>query len=207
MATAVPPLGPTVGLLGARRALAGLLAAMLVATVLVAYQGRSSAATPSAGVSAATLTAAGGSGGNGVEPGTCPAHNTTSFAKTKFLLHSGLAFGAFHRYIYKPFRAGTFSSGGGHVKRLLAFGKAGAAGLFIVHEVRLAAQDAQANPTLCRAIAAPLRSFYNHVRNIGTLLRHGDTSAVTSAEKSLSSATSISGSHGLAIHEDQNAKI
>ena len=29
------------------------------------------------------------------------------FANTKFVLHMGLAFGAFHRYIYKPLRYGT----------------------------------------------------------------------------------------------------
>jgi len=31
-------------------------------------------------------------------------------AKTKFVLHAGLAFGAFHRYIYEPFRSGAFTS-------------------------------------------------------------------------------------------------
>jgi hypothetical protein len=30
--------------------------------------------------------------------------------KTKFVLHAGLAFGAFHRYLYKPFKAGTFKA-------------------------------------------------------------------------------------------------
>src|SRR4030088_2328381 len=53
------------------------------------------------------------------------------FAKTKVVLHMGLAFGAFHRYIYKPLRAGAFKSGAaGRVKALL---KAGAAALFAVH--------------------------------------------------------------------------
>jgi hypothetical protein len=33
------------------------------------------------------------------------------FAKTKFVLHAGLAFGAIHRYIYKPLRAGALRSG------------------------------------------------------------------------------------------------
>ena len=31
------------------------------------------------------------------------------FAKTKFVLHAGLAFGAVHRYIYKPYRSGGFT--------------------------------------------------------------------------------------------------
>jgi hypothetical protein len=41
----------------------------------------------------------------------CPTSNTKSFAKTKFVLHAGLAFGAFHRYLYKPYQAGTFNKG------------------------------------------------------------------------------------------------
>ena len=42
---------------------------------------------------------------------TTSAQSTTHFAKTKFVLHAGLAFGAIHRYIYKPLRAGALHSG------------------------------------------------------------------------------------------------
>src|SRR4051794_37286198 len=58
------------------------------------------------------------------------------FAKTKFLLHSALAFGAFHRYIYKPLRAHGFSSGAPKRKRTIF--KAGLAAVFIVHELKQA---------------------------------------------------------------------
>ncbi|MBO0691872.1 MAG: hypothetical protein J2P58_03150, partial [Acidimicrobiaceae bacterium] len=110
------------------------MTAILMSSLITEYEGKSSAAPMSNGISAvtATVAAASSSGGNGVEPGTCPTHNTTSFAKTKFVLHSALAFGAFHRYIYKPFRSGSFSSSNHFTKRLLAFGKATAAGLFVV---------------------------------------------------------------------------
>src|SRR6266851_1092836 len=51
------------------------------------------------------------------------------FAKTKFAIHAGLAFGAFHRYIYLPLRAGVLRSGAsGRVKTLL---KAATAAVFI----------------------------------------------------------------------------
>ena len=40
------------------------------------------------------------------------AQGQTSFAKTKFVLHAGLAFGAFPRFIYKPFKSGGLTSGG-----------------------------------------------------------------------------------------------
>ncbi len=55
------------------------------------------------------------------------------FAKTKFVIHVGLAFGAFHRYIYDPYKAGAFRAGaGGRTKALL---KAGAAALYAAHEL------------------------------------------------------------------------
>jgi hypothetical protein len=68
------------------------------------------------------------------------------FAKTKFVLHAGLAFGAIHRYIYKPLRAGALHSGApGRVKVLL---KGAAAAIFAVHELRLAHNDALSSDLL-----------------------------------------------------------
>jgi len=68
------------------------------------------------------------------------------FAKTKFVLHAGLAFGAIHRYIYKPLRAGALHSGApGRVRVLL---KGAAAAIFAVHELRLAHDDALSSDLL-----------------------------------------------------------
>jgi hypothetical protein len=68
------------------------------------------------------------------------------FAKTKFLLHGALAYGAFHRYIYKPFRAGAFKQGAqGRVK---ALAKAGATGLFTVHELKQMRREALSDDRL-----------------------------------------------------------
>lgn len=79
-----------------------------------------------------------------------------TFDKTKFVLHAGLGFGAFHHFIYAPFRSGEFSAGTpGRVRHLA---EAGLATAFTVHELRLAKQDAEANPTLCKVVAAPLDS-------------------------------------------------
>ncbi|MBV9164026.1 MAG: hypothetical protein JO281_21330 [Pseudonocardiales bacterium] len=81
---------------------------------------------------------------------------TASFDKTKFVFHSGLGFGAFHHFVYEPFRSGGFSSGTpGRIRRLA---EAGLATAFTVHELRLAKQDAEANPTLCKLVAAPLEN-------------------------------------------------
>ena len=144
----------------------------------------------------------------GATPSTngCPTSNTTSFAKTKFVLHTGLAFGAFHRYLYKPLRAGTFT-GGGAVHRVVVFAKAGAAALFIKREVRLAIEDVHANPTLCNTIAAPLTSLGDNISGAITKLKGGDTSGLQSAEQGISAIESAASSGGAAITEDPNAKI
>lgn len=91
------------------------------------------------------------------------------------MLHSGLAFGAFHRYLYKPYQAGTFKKGASG--RILAFIKGGLAALFIKREVRLATEDVKANPTLCKAIAAPLDWIGNSVQATFDKLKTADASA------------------------------
>ncbi|WP_182879083.1 hypothetical protein [Microbispora sp. H10949] len=81
----------------------------------------------------------------------CPSGgNARRFAKTRFALHAGLALGAFHRYIYKPLRSGGFQQGA--EKRKRTFAKAAVAGLFALHELKVAKGFAVANPTLCKAV-------------------------------------------------------
>ena len=68
--------------------------------------------------------------------------SSISHTKAKFVLHAGLGFGAFHRWIYKPLKAGDFAHPLSHkftiVKGALAAG-------FVVHELKLALTDAQAD--------------------------------------------------------------
>jgi len=75
------------------------------------------------------------------------------FAKTKFVFHMGLAFGAFHRYIYKPFAAGAFDSGqSGRVK---AGVKAALAAAFVWHELKIACKDAN-NSSVLKPLLVPI---------------------------------------------------
>jgi hypothetical protein len=127
------------------------------------------------------------------------AQSTVHFAKTKFLLHAGLAFGAFHRYIYKPFRAGVFSHPFLHKLSLI---KAGLAALFIRHELRIAATDVRASPAL-RRLFSPLTAVANKIGS----LRHDITSgsvgsgALNGVQSQLSSVGSTAAGHGQAIHD------
>ncbi|HEV7207601.1 MAG TPA: hypothetical protein VGN54_02550 [Mycobacteriales bacterium] len=182
-----------------------MTAVLLAAGLLLTGCKSSSTAggTPTVTVTASSPGANAGSATNAAA--SCPTSNTTAFAKTKFVLHAGLAFGAFHRYLYKPFRAGSFSSGAHG--RIAAFVKAGLAALFIKREVRLASADVQANPTLCRDIATPLRAIGDTVSGAVDKLKGGDPSALQTANSTISAVESSSSAHAATITEAANPSI
>jgi hypothetical protein len=135
----------------------------------------------------------------------CPTSNTIAFAKTKFVLHSGLAFGAFHRYLYKPYQAGTFQKGASG--RIAAFVKGGLAALFVKREIRLASEDVKANPTLCKAIAAPLAKIGDSVQSALDKLKSGDASGITDTNSLISSVEDSSSKGGAPITENEDADL
>jgi hypothetical protein len=134
----------------------------------------------------------------------CPAQ-ASGFAKTKFVTHAALGFGAFHRYIYKPYRAGTFRSGAHG--RLTAFIKAALAALFIKREIRLAGVAAQNSPALCKIVLSPLRTVSETVQAAVTKLKGGDASGIAPVQNAISQVESGASSQGAGITEDQNAPL
>ena len=124
--------------------------------------------------------------------GTTPSH--VSAPKTKFVLHAGLAFGAFHHFIYKPYKAG----------KLHGFGlvKGGLAGLFAYHEVKLALTDAQSSPLLSRLLS-PLTALSNKLQSLGSSLKGGtvDPTAIESTNTDVSVASAASQAAGQPISE------
>lgn len=135
----------------------------------------------------------------------CPTSNAIGLAKTKFALHTGLALGTFHRYLYKPFKAGSFAAG--THGRIVPLVKAGATALFDVHEIRIATEDVKANPALCRVIAAPLRALASTLDGIGNRIKGGDTSGLDAANTQAAAIAATSASKGQPITEttDQSA--
>ncbi len=122
------------------------------------------------------------------------------FAKTKFVIHMGLAFGAFHRYVYKPFRAGAFGSGAaGRTKALV---KAGAAALYAVHELKTAREDALADEHL-RPLAEKVGRLLSRLTSLGGSLKGGalNVGAIVGAAGAVSSLGSESSGVGAAIKE------
>jgi hypothetical protein len=126
--------------------------------------------------------------------------NTVHLAKTKFVIHTGLAFGAFHRWIYKPFRAGDFSHPFSHK---LAIVKAGLAGAFVLHEIRIARVDAAHSKLLSRVVL-PLLGVYGTVQLIRSALSHHQAPSsadINKANSQVSTAESASKAAGQPITE------
>jgi len=121
------------------------------------------------------------------------------FAKTKFLLHAGLAFGAFHRYIYKPFRHGGFTP---PLRHKLAIVKAGAAALFIYHEVKIALIDAQSSPLLSKLVS-PLTALQRELGSLHQSLHGGhlDPSGINAANANVTSIGSQSAHNGAPVRD------
>ena len=109
----------------------------------------------------------------------------------KFLLHAGLAFGASHRYIYKPFRSGGFTPMTSHK---LAIVKAGAAVLFVYHEVKFALIDAQSSPLLSKLIS-PLTGLDSKLSSLRLRLHGGqlDPSGINQANTAVTSIGALGG--------------
>jgi hypothetical protein len=114
------------------------------------------------------------------------------FSNSKFVLHMGLAFGAFHRYIYKPLRHGTSH-------KIAALGKAVLAAAFIKHELGIAREDALSSNQL-RPLLGRLDTLEGRVEGLAPGLKSGSVSAgsVGDASSAVDSVGSQSG--GLGFH-------
>lgn len=128
---------------------------------------------------------------------------TTHLAKTKFVLHAGLAFGAFHRWIYKPLKAGELTHPLSHK---LATLKAAAAAVFTYHELKLALAAAQADPTLSHLVA-PITALQNKLSGVGSSLKSGtvDASQIEGANGSVGSIHNAATAAGAPITEQTPA--
>jgi hypothetical protein len=135
----------------------------------------------------------------------CPTDNTQSFAKTRFVTNIALAGGTFHRWIWKPYQAGTFASGADG--RTLALIKAGLAGAFAAKQLKDATENVKADPALCKAFYQPLSDLTGKLSDLKDKISSGDTTAVQAVQDSVTSLENQSSANGMAITEDENASI
>ncbi|MBV9364741.1 MAG: hypothetical protein JOY89_10900 [Solirubrobacterales bacterium] len=147
-----------------------LIAVLAVASLLSLASCGSSKSSSTAASPPATATGTASSASTTAAPTSTT--STTKFAKTKFVLHAGLAFGAFHRWIYKPAKAGELTH---PLQHKLTTVKAALAAAFVYHELKLALADAQADPTLSKLVA-PVTDLQNKIRDLAGSVKSGGAS-------------------------------
>ncbi len=139
------------------------------------------------GASGASAT---GSSAAGAQQATC------FFPKTKFVLHAGLAFGAFHRYIYKPFKAGAFTG----PDKVKAIAKAAIAGAFVYHELHEALKQAQCSHTLT-VLVSPITAVLGVITNATNSLKGGSVPDIASLGSSFDQIGQTAGGVGTPIKD------
>jgi hypothetical protein len=119
----------------------------------------------------------------------------------KFIFHAGLAFGAFHHFIYLPFKAGKFTSGS-FLSKIKNYVEAGAAAVFVFHETKLALQDAQQNRVL-KTLVAPLTNVIALLNTVVSKVKgHSlDAATMSTAETQVGSIESLAKGAGSPISE------
>ncbi len=134
-------------------------------------------------------------------PTVAVAHTGSVIAVPKFIFHAGLAFGAFHHFIYLPFIEGKFTHGG-LFSKAKTYVEAGLAALFVYHEVKLALADAQQNKVL-KVLVSPLTAAIGLFATIVSKVKgHSlDQSSVSSAAGSVSSIEAAAKQSGSTIAE------
>ena len=162
----------------------GLLAALLLAVVSPSFAGRTSAAVPAA-------------------PAATSSHTHPAFLdKTRFLLHAGAGFYAFHHFVWARYKNGGFSASDPHRKSNIV--KAVIALAFAYHEFKVAYRIAsKSNSKTLHALVAPLNRLGGSVNTVATKLKgrqYSDTD-IESLNDNINSFGKLSGSDGLTIKD------
>jgi hypothetical protein len=119
---------------------------VLILGLMIMFGGATACSSSGTSTNAATSASQSASAANA----SCAQAGTRKIPKTRLLADLGLTYGAFQRYLYKPYRAGAFQKGAnGRTKALI---KAGLATAAIVKLLSNASKNAAADPTLCKYV-------------------------------------------------------
>lgn len=124
---------------------------------------------------------------------------TIHFAKTKFVLHAGIAAGAFYRYIYNPYRAGTFKKNAPGRKKALV--KAAATSLVVVHELKIASRDAQCDGPALKKLASPIRGLLDAVSSLKAIETGSGLGVIATAATAFDKLKTASAGAGAVIKQ------
>ena len=114
------------------------------------------------------------SGSQTAAAASCASAGTRKIPKTRLLADLALTYGAFHRYLYKPFKAGAFHKGAeGRTKAII---KAVVASAAIVKLLSNAEKNAEADPTLCKYVPT-IGNIRDSLTSLAGKIRGGDATA------------------------------
>ena len=166
---------------------------------------RSAALITVIGLLAVALVAAGCGNGTKTVASTSASGQVTTrtvpdvkFAKTKFVLHTGLAIGAFKKWIYDPYRAGTFKKGSSGRTRALV--KAALAGAFTANELKNARNAALSDDRL-RGLGDRMTALIGKVQGLVPGLRSGNlnVASIASLAAGLGGVTALAKTLGVNV--------
>jgi len=104
----------------------------------------------------------------------CAKAGTRKIPKTRLLADLALTYGAFHRYLYNPYKAGSFHQGAnGRTKAII---KAGLASAAIVKLLSNAGENAAADPTLCKFVPN-INNIKGSLSNLANKIKGGTASS------------------------------
>lgn len=167
----------------------GLVVVMLAGIIAPSTVARAGAATPATPVAA-------------VHVSSVPGMHAGIFDKTRFLLHLGAAYYAFHHFVWKRYQEGGFASGAhGRTANIV---KAAIALLFTYHELKVSYGIANgSNSKLLHALVSPLNALIGAINAEHAKLTKGDYSDtdITKLNDSLNSFGKQSSSNGYSIKD------
>jgi hypothetical protein len=134
-------------------------------------------------------------GGNANAAAPAITHNRAHPAfldKTRFLLHAGAAYFAFHHWIYKPYKAHAFASGApGRTKAII---KAGIAALFAVHELKVAYGIANgSHSATLHALVSPINKLIALLQAAGSKFKSNPSAYSDATVNGLNSSAGLLG--------------
>lgn len=127
--------------------------------------------------------------------------HAAAFDKTRFLLHLGFAYFAFHHWVWKPYKAHKLGR-----LHLVTTIKAGLALLFAYHEVKVAYGIAKGSKSkTLQLIIAPMNKLGDAFHAVGNKLKKGDVSNsdLNSLNTQATGLQTLSGSNGYPITDKQ----
>jgi len=162
-----------------------LLALALLFTSAAACGSKTS--TTSSGSSSSTTSSSGSSQtgsspSGGATPTSCASVGSKKIPKTRVLADLGISAGAFHRYIYKPIKSGSFT-GATKTKKVVTLVKGAVAAGAIAHFLGNAIDNARSDATLCKYVPN-MTQIKTMLTAMGSQLRGGNTSQVDSTNSS-----------------------